>query len=217
MMMKKIFAFILIAAGLASAYTVTPSGTSGYGYFTVNGQTTSTNAFYEVSGLVTLGFVSTNGAYQAIGVSVNGQPNRGLQPWGINVDGNATVSPIIGRVPPKPFLVPSGVYSISVTASSNEWAKVVFGAPNQVNFVNDGSSYLYPATVDAVLLQAVGGDIEIGTSTNDTVTVSTLGDPAEIPTSRITVGDGSGVTINTQITELYLKGSGKATITGVKQ
>lgn len=212
--MKKIFAFLLIAAGLASAYTVTPSATGGY--FTVNGQTTSTNAFYEVSGMVYLNYVSTNAAYQAIGVIVNGQPNRDLPPWYINVDGNITVSPIIARVPPKPFIIPSGVYSISVTASES-WQKVVFGAPNQVNFVNDGSSYLYPATVDAVLLQAVGGDIEIGTSTNDTVTVSTLGDPATIPSSRISLGEDQGVTINTQITELFIKGSGKAVITGVKQ
>lgn len=212
--MKKIIATILIAAGLASAYTVTPSATGGY--FTINGQTTSTNAFYEVSGMVYLNYISTNAAYRAIGVLINNQPNRGLPPWYINVDNDAVVSPIIARVPPQPFLVPSGVYSISVTASEI-WQKVVFGAPNQVSFVDDGASYLYPATVDAVLLQAVGGDIEIGTSTNDTVTVSTLGDPATIPSSRITVGDGSGVTINTQVSELYLKGSGTATITGVKQ
>jgi len=211
--MKKLIFFVLMALALtANAYNVSLSGNDGYGYYTVNGVQATTNVVSEISGRTEFGFVSTNSAWECSGMIFNGGYVSGRSPWVFYVNYDSTLSCSMTLVPPQPFGLPNGVMAITAELSSS-WKKIVFAQPNSVKFDGD---YLFPSGVNCLTIKAVEGDIEVNTTTNGTTQVSTLGNVATIPISPAVIEEGTALVINAPVSVLYMKGSGKANIVGVK-
>lgn len=203
---------LAVMASVASAYTVSYEGTTGNGYFTINGAVTN-----AASGFCQVAWVSTNETQACQGIIVNGNLIRSYSPWSVTVSMPTTLSPYLQPVPPQPYVIRDGVMAITVPTQTSGWVSVTFAAPNQVNFVNDGKSCLFPALVNCVTVKAVDGDIEVNTTTNGVKTVTTLGQEAVIPVAPAVLGEGESIVINTQISKLYIRGTGKANIVGVSK
>ena len=206
----KILFLLAVMASVASAYTVSYEGTTGNGYFTINGVVTNAAA-----GFCQVAWVSTNETQACQGIIVNGNLIRSYSPWNVTVSMPTVLSPYLQPVPPQPYIIRDGVMAIEVSGATNGWTTVVFGSPNQTTFVNDGQSCLFPSLVSCVAVKAVDGDIEVNTTTNGLQTVTTLGQEAVIPIAPAHISDGESLVIDTAVSKLYIKGSGKANIIGV--
>lgn len=211
-MFRKLILLISLAALTASAYTITYRGTAGRGYMLVNG--TATNNWV---GRCQLRWVSTNINYVVTGISANDILSHRSNNWTVDINTDTMIAIFTKEAPPAPYKVVDGVNSIEVSCEEESWSKIVFAAPNSVAFINDGSSYLYPSKVDSVLIQAVDGNIECCTATNGYVTVKTKGDNALVPNAPTFIEEGQKIILNRQISRLFVRGTGKAIITGVSE
>lgn len=212
--MKKILFLIFVFAFVASAYDVRFSGNEGIGYFTINGVEATTNVISEVSGRKLIDFVSTNDLYECSGLVINGFNWSGRLPYSINVQIDENISPIVVKKPPSGYIIPQNVMAISADCPSNGWGKIIFASPVEAKFVNDGKTYLFPSPISCLTIKAIGGDIEVNTTTNSTQTIATSGDNAVVPISPAVLEDGTSLVINLPIGEIYFKGSGKVNILG---
>ena len=208
--MKRLIFTLLLIAGFASAGTLNFNGTTGFGYFSVNGEITN-----QWIGECVVAFTTTNAAYECQGVFVNGNPIKSPSPWKFNVAQVQVLnfSPMMVKLQPQPFPVADGVMGIGITLTSNEWKKVIFASPTQTK-ESGANIYLYPSSVDSVAVKAASGDVYVNTTTNTTQTVITQGGTAVVPISPIVIKEGETLVIGKPISALYIKGEGEANIIG---
>lgn len=211
-MKKLLFFFSMAVAITASAYNVSVSGTAGYGIITVNDAPVASSV--NVSGIASIGFVSTNSLYECKGFTVNGANWYGVLPYLVNISYDLNVAPIVEKKPPSGYIIPQNVMAISADCPDSGWGKIIFNSPTETNFVDDGKTYLFPSPITCLTIKAVGGDIEVNTTTNATQTISTAGQDASVPISPVVIEEGNSLVINLPIGELYFKGSGKVNILG---
>lgn len=214
MKLKTILSSLLLLAATAYGYNVTFSGNAGYGMFYVDNEPVFSSI--DKSGFVNISFVSTNSLYECDGIVVNGSYKSGQSPWLVNIPYNTTISPIIHKKPPSGFSLPGNMMAISADCPDSGWGKIIFNSPTTVQFVDDGQTYLFPSPINCLTIKAVGGDIEVNTTTNSTQVIATMGEDATVPIAPALVEEGNSLVINLPIGELYFKGSGKINVIGVK-
>lgn len=117
------------------------------------------------------------------------------------------------KFPPSPS-VPGVLASVSFAASGS-WQYLNITDP--ADFDPTTGQKLLPHYGDAVMIQALGGDIDIAQSTNFTSTVYTKTAPYQLELSPITVPDGNTLVINKPLPGLWFKGSGNVTISTIQR
>ena len=220
-MRKLIFALFLLSGfaiavspepdvvGYSVSYSVPPN--SGFFLCDDSPETTITPGEHAFS------FTLTNRLKTVTGLIVNGSDIKmGSGPWSLTVSDSLTLSILLSNSSPVEYFTPDGIISLEIPCTSY-WQKLVFGSPKSVKFYDDGKSFLCPSAPNSVLVSACGGNLLFSTSTNSYEVVSTLGDNATVPNGPIFLSDGQTLTINRQISRLFLKGNCKAVITVVKE
>lgn len=110
------------------------------------------------------------------------------------------------------YYLASNFKSVSF-AATDSWKRVAFANPD--SFVPDASTVLLPTYTSCVMVQADGGDLQIADSTNFVVTVVGRAGAFPCEFSPITLKDGQVLTINRSLPQIFVKGSGTATVTSV--
>lgn len=106
------------------------------------------------------------------------------------------------------------VASVSFTASGS-WQYVTFASPK--DFDPTTGQKILPHYGDAVMIQALGGDIDVSQSTNLVSTIYTKTAPYQLELSPITIPDGNTLVINKALPGIWFKGSGSVTISTVQR
>ena len=119
----------------------------------------------------------------------------------------------VNKFPPSPS-VGGIVASVSFTASGS-WQYVNFTEPE--NFDPTSGQKILPHYGDAVMIQALGGDIDVSQSTNLVSTIYTKTAPYQLELSPITIPDGNTLVINKALPGIWFKGSGNVTISTVQR
>lgn len=158
---------------------------------------TSTNSAWEIEGVYFGGekLTATNSTYTV----------KATKPNSIWVK--------VGKFPPSPS-VGGVVASVSFTASGS-WQYVTFTDPK--NFDPTTGQKILPHYGDAVMIQALGGDIDVSQSTNLVSTIYTKTAPYQLELSPITIPDGNTLVINKPLPGIWFKGSGSVTISTVQR
>ena len=156
----------------------------------------------------------TNTAYSFDGVYFNGEEVvksngvytvKATRPSYLTVKSNKVQpSPSVGGV----------VASVTFTASGS-WQYVNITSPE--NFDSLSGQKLLPHYGDAVMIQALGGDIDVSQSTNFVSTVYTKTAPYQLTLSPITIPDGNTLVINKPLPGIWFKGSGSVTISTIQR
>lgn len=204
----------VVEAKTQPKYSITYAGENHGGYFSPSkayGKTsvswTSTNAALTCEGIV-LRYSGDSKAYEYDGPG----------PWVLNISRACTISGKVNRQDPVPFPVQDGMLSLGIACSTSEWKSVEFGSPTAIAFKGGANKYLYPSSADAIMVQAVDGDVYLSlNATNATVQVATKGAAANVPCAPVTIKRGQSISIKGKVTKLFVKGAGTANIMGIAE